>query len=261
MEGQASSVSTLSSRCSTVPDLHGQCVDEDQRCQLKEQHQALTKPWTRFRKQNMVKERDRRRRITVSCEQLRELLPAFDGRRSDMASILEMTVKYLELVRKLLPAQQESAVLAPSKEMTQVTEGTKMDRNQISREDSRETTLDQHGMKPNTEMIGAIPLPPLPCATAEQWMDEQEQTHFKPSAHELSICGDPCSLPSADWKESAPGTKDQMLILGELDPTLLPTLEKPGNMLEVWEPSASNPDLGYHEEIETTFTDIFSFEL
>ncbi|XP_030063075.1 spermatogenesis- and oogenesis-specific basic helix-loop-helix-containing protein 1 isoform X3 [Microcaecilia unicolor] len=237
MEGQASSVSTLSSRCSTVPDLHGQCVDEDQRCQLKEQHQALTKPWTRFRKQNMVKERDRRRRITVSCEQLRELLPAFDGRRSDMASILEMTVKYLELVRKLLPAQQESAVLAPSKEMTQVTEGTKMDRNQISREDSRETTLDQHGMKPNTEMIGAIPLPPLPCATAEQWMDEQ------------------------DWKESAPGTKDQMLILGELDPTLLPTLEKPGNMLEVWEPSASNPDLGYHEEIETTFTDIFSFEL
>ncbi|XP_038601840.1 spermatogenesis- and oogenesis-specific basic helix-loop-helix-containing protein 1 [Tachyglossus aculeatus] len=68
-------------------------------------------------KQNVVLERHRRKRISSSCEQLRTLLPRFDGRREDMASILEMTVKFLELTHTLVPLEQQTTILAPSAEM------------------------------------------------------------------------------------------------------------------------------------------------
>lgn len=51
-----------------------------------------------------------RKRITVSCNRLRNLLPAFDGRQNDMASILEMTVEYLQRAQDHLPKQQQSSV-------------------------------------------------------------------------------------------------------------------------------------------------------
>ncbi|KAF0887224.1 SOLH1 protein, partial [Crocuta crocuta] len=38
-----------------------------------------------------------RKRISVSCERLRALLPRFAGRREDMASVLEMSVQFLRL--------------------------------------------------------------------------------------------------------------------------------------------------------------------
>lgn len=41
----------------------------------------------------------RRRRISGSCARLRTLLPRFEGRREDMASVLEMAVQFLRLVR------------------------------------------------------------------------------------------------------------------------------------------------------------------
>uniref|UniRef100_A0A6I8NI32 Spermatosis and oosis specific basic helix-loop-helix 1 n=1 Tax=Ornithorhynchus anatinus TaxID=9258 RepID=A0A6I8NI32_ORNAN len=59
-------------------------------------------------KQNVVLERHRRKRISRSCEQLRTLLPRFDGRREDMASILEMAVKFLELTHALVPSEQQT---------------------------------------------------------------------------------------------------------------------------------------------------------
>ncbi|XP_007670808.2 spermatogenesis- and oogenesis-specific basic helix-loop-helix-containing protein 1 isoform X1 [Ornithorhynchus anatinus] len=68
-------------------------------------------------KQNVVLERHRRKRISRSCEQLRTLLPRFDGRREDMASILEMAVKFLELTHALVPSEQQTTILAPSAEM------------------------------------------------------------------------------------------------------------------------------------------------
>ncbi|XP_029468765.1 spermatogenesis- and oogenesis-specific basic helix-loop-helix-containing protein 1 isoform X2 [Rhinatrema bivittatum] len=351
MEQQANCVRPRSSVHSRGPAPDGECVYEFQRYMLEEQHQALGKDQAYCRKQNMMKERNRRRRIAISCEHLRELLPGFDGRRSDMASVLEMTVKYLELVRKQLPTEQASAVLAPPREMSQAPQGTKMDGDVVLRGYSRETvngSQGQHGekkakmanistssetsnlsqkhqvyiskaspgtkipskngnaspldlkvkmmlcnypeksgawssppqqspllssssqrwlsyaqdtcqehllplsptgdltqsaldvlladsMQPNAEIIEAIPF--LPCAIAEQWMDER------------------------DRKESLPGTREQTPVLGALDLTLLRAPEKPDDGIKAWELAASSPDLAYHDEMDMTFTDIFQFEL
>ncbi|GAB5580319.1 spermatogenesis- and oogenesis-specific basic helix-loop-helix-containing protein 1 isoform X1 [Prionailurus iriomotensis] len=66
---------------------------------------------------NVLSERERRKRISVSCERLRALLPRFDGRREDMASVLEMSVQFLRLAGGLVPSQEPpTAALAPSKE-------------------------------------------------------------------------------------------------------------------------------------------------
>lgn len=51
-----------------------------------------------------------RKRISVSCERLRALLPRFDGRREDMASVLEMAVQFLRLAGTLLPSQEPHPV-------------------------------------------------------------------------------------------------------------------------------------------------------
>lgn len=51
-----------------------------------------------------------RKRISLSCERLRALLPQFDGRREDMASVLEMSVQFLRLASALGPSQEQHAV-------------------------------------------------------------------------------------------------------------------------------------------------------
>ncbi|XP_020744166.1 spermatogenesis- and oogenesis-specific basic helix-loop-helix-containing protein 1 [Odocoileus virginianus] len=65
---------------------------------------------------NVLSERERRKRISLSCERLRALLPWFDGRREDMASVLEMAVQFLQLAGTLVPGWEQQAVLASSKE-------------------------------------------------------------------------------------------------------------------------------------------------
>ncbi|GCB74627.1 hypothetical protein scyTo_0003718, partial [Scyliorhinus torazame] len=79
---------------------------------LREHREALAKAEAKVDKINVIKERDRRKRIKSSCDQLRDLLPKFEGRRNDMASVLEMTVKYLELVQTLIPPQERSRTLS-----------------------------------------------------------------------------------------------------------------------------------------------------
>nr|XP_008003863.2 spermatogenesis- and oogenesis-specific basic helix-loop-helix-containing protein 1 isoform X2 [Chlorocebus sabaeus] len=68
-------------------------------------------------RRNVISERERRKRISLSCERLRALLPQFDGRREDMASVLEMSVQFLRLASALGPGQEQHAMLASSKEM------------------------------------------------------------------------------------------------------------------------------------------------
>lgn len=46
----------------------------------------------------------------MSCERLRALLPQFDGRREDMASVLEMAVQFLRLTHALVPGWEQNAV-------------------------------------------------------------------------------------------------------------------------------------------------------
>ncbi|XP_060598264.1 spermatogenesis- and oogenesis-specific basic helix-loop-helix-containing protein 2-like isoform X3 [Ruditapes philippinarum] len=48
-------------------------------------------------------EKHRRERIKDSCDQLRVLLPYIRGRKTDMASILEMAVDYLKIVNLCMP--------------------------------------------------------------------------------------------------------------------------------------------------------------
>ncbi|XP_039714749.1 spermatogenesis- and oogenesis-specific basic helix-loop-helix-containing protein 1 isoform X1 [Pteropus medius] len=59
---------------------------------------------------NVLCERERRKRISASCEHLRALLPQFDGRREDMASVLEMSVQFLRLAGTLVPSREKHAV-------------------------------------------------------------------------------------------------------------------------------------------------------
>lgn len=46
----------------------------------------------------------------MSCERLRALLPQFDGRREDMASVLEMAVYFLQLAHSLDPGWEQLSV-------------------------------------------------------------------------------------------------------------------------------------------------------
>ena len=51
-----------------------------------------------------------RERIKDSCDQLRVLLPYIRGRKTDMASILEMCVDYLQIVNTVMPQQLHNQV-------------------------------------------------------------------------------------------------------------------------------------------------------
>ncbi|KAM5329786.1 spermatogenesis- and oogenesis-specific basic helix-loop-helix-containing protein 1 [Glossophaga mutica] len=65
---------------------------------------------------NVLSERERRKRISVSCERLRALLPQFEGRREDMASVLEMSVQFLQFAGPAVPGGEQQAVVTPSEE-------------------------------------------------------------------------------------------------------------------------------------------------
>ncbi|XP_040860553.1 spermatogenesis- and oogenesis-specific basic helix-loop-helix-containing protein 1 [Ochotona curzoniae] len=60
---------------------------------------------------NVLSERERRKRISASCERLRTLLPQFEGRREDMASVLEMAVQFLQLARRLASGWEQPGTL------------------------------------------------------------------------------------------------------------------------------------------------------
>ncbi|XP_058528820.1 spermatogenesis- and oogenesis-specific basic helix-loop-helix-containing protein 1 [Ochotona princeps] len=60
---------------------------------------------------NVLSERERRKRISASCERLRALLPQFEGRREDMASVLEVAVQFLQLARCLASGWEQPGTL------------------------------------------------------------------------------------------------------------------------------------------------------
>jgi len=51
-----------------------------------------------------------RDRIKDSCDQLRVLLPYIRGRKTDMASILEMSVDYIKIVNMCMPQTLQDQV-------------------------------------------------------------------------------------------------------------------------------------------------------
>ncbi|KAK3609449.1 hypothetical protein CHS0354_020385 [Potamilus streckersoni] len=58
-----------------------------------------------------TKEKLRRERIKESCDQLRVLLPYIRGRKTDMASILEMCVDYLQIVNAAMPQSLQDQIV------------------------------------------------------------------------------------------------------------------------------------------------------
>ncbi|XP_052037019.1 spermatogenesis- and oogenesis-specific basic helix-loop-helix-containing protein 1 isoform X1 [Apodemus sylvaticus] len=79
--------------------------------------------WGPCLRRNVVSERERRRRISLSCERLRALLPQFDGRREDMASVLEMSVYFLQLAHSVEPSWGPLSVPQPPQEMWHMWQG------------------------------------------------------------------------------------------------------------------------------------------
>ncbi|XP_061115987.1 uncharacterized protein LOC133140249 isoform X1 [Conger conger] len=71
-------------------------LNEFQRKMRREHQRALAS----VNKACVVVERNRRKRITVSCNKLRQLLPQVSGVRRDMVTVLEMTVAFLEYVNQ-----------------------------------------------------------------------------------------------------------------------------------------------------------------
>ncbi|XP_035826091.1 uncharacterized protein LOC101851841 [Aplysia californica] len=70
---------------------------------------SSTPSWCRM--EHATKEKQRRERIKDSCDQLRVLLPYVRGRKTDMASILEMTVDYLKIINAALPQEFQSQII------------------------------------------------------------------------------------------------------------------------------------------------------
>ncbi|XP_054545504.1 spermatogenesis- and oogenesis-specific basic helix-loop-helix-containing protein 1 [Talpa occidentalis] len=64
-------------------------------------------------RRSVLGERERRRRIAASCERLRGLLPGFAGRREDMAAVLEMAVRFLQLAGARAEPEPQPALPPP----------------------------------------------------------------------------------------------------------------------------------------------------
>ncbi|XP_066116260.1 spermatogenesis- and oogenesis-specific basic helix-loop-helix-containing protein 1 [Saccopteryx bilineata] len=99
----------------TGAQLH--CEDPAGRSSDRVKNPAVAEGPASYLSRNVLAERERRKRISVSCERLRALLPKFSGRREDMASVLEMSVQFLQFVGTMVPSgEQQHAAHAPSKE-------------------------------------------------------------------------------------------------------------------------------------------------
>ncbi|XP_051022278.1 spermatogenesis- and oogenesis-specific basic helix-loop-helix-containing protein 1 [Acomys russatus] len=84
---------------------------------------AAAADWGPCLRRNVISERERRRRISLSCERLRALLPQFDGRRDDMATVLEMAVYFLQLAHSMDSGWDQLSVSQPSQEMWHMWQG------------------------------------------------------------------------------------------------------------------------------------------
>ncbi|XP_047381688.1 spermatogenesis- and oogenesis-specific basic helix-loop-helix-containing protein 1 isoform X1 [Sciurus carolinensis] len=174
---------------------------------------------------NVLSERERRRRISMSCERLRALLPRFDGRREDMASVLEMAVQFLRLTHTLVPGWEQHAVPAPSRETWH-----------RWREEVLQLTLASQipasGPDRQTEASGMIPpRDPLSCVTLA--VDKSEVLNRPPSLPEsFSLVPQPPRWPPCSQLPSSPETSQEAPgALGQAGPPArVPT--SPGGLAE-----------------------------
>ncbi|KAK3087641.1 hypothetical protein FSP39_008691 [Pinctada imbricata] len=111
-----------------------------------------------------TKEKLRRERIKDSCDQLRVLLPYIRGRKTDMASILEMCVEYLKVVNAALPQDFQNQIIEI---LTNDTHDHSVDYSGLSKSGTGLTMHSQMNsgvlpdtvLVPSTEGSNAIPAP------------------------------------------------------------------------------------------------------
>ncbi|XP_050011213.1 spermatogenesis- and oogenesis-specific basic helix-loop-helix-containing protein 1 isoform X1 [Alexandromys fortis] len=191
-------------------------------------------------RRNVVSERERRRRISLSCERLRGLLPHFDGRREDMASVLEMAVHFLQLAHSMAPGWEQLSVAQPSQEMWHMWQGDVV---QVTLADQMEDSKPEPGI---AKASGAARAQDPPCC-GTLGMDQKPDTERMSELLERSSSPDePSSLspePSSlspglspwlphSWQLASPQTSD--IISGGLHPvgSLARDTESPGILAE-----------------------------
>ncbi|KAL1785393.1 spermatogenesis-and oogenesis-specific basic helix-loop-helix-containing protein 1 [Sigmodon hispidus] len=189
-------------------------------------------------RRNVISERERRRRISLSCERLRALLPRFDNRREDMASVLEMTVYFLQLAHSMAPGWEQLSVSCeqvpqPSQEMWHMWQSDVL---QVALADQIEDS------KPDPEIArasGAARVQDPPCCgmldmEQSQTMEEVSELLERPSSplepSSLSPGLSPWLPPS--WQLATPQTGD--IISSGLHPmgSLARDTESPGMLPE-----------------------------
>nr|XP_027791180.1 spermatogenesis- and oogenesis-specific basic helix-loop-helix-containing protein 1 [Marmota flaviventris] len=186
---------------------------------------AVTEGLSSSLPRNVLSERERRRRISVSCERLRALLPQFDGRREDMASILEMAVQFLRLTHTLVPGWEQHAVPASSREAW----------HRWSEEVLQLTLASQipaGGPDPGMAASTVIPQQdPLSCVTLA--VDKSEVLDGPPSLPEpfSLVPRPPCWPPFSQWPSSPKVSPEAPDGLGQAGPPArVPT--SPGGLAE-----------------------------
>ncbi|XP_076701078.2 spermatogenesis- and oogenesis-specific basic helix-loop-helix-containing protein 1 [Callospermophilus lateralis] len=186
---------------------------------------AVTEGLSSSLPRNVLSERERRRRISVSCERLRALLPQFDGRREDMASVLEMAVQFLRLTHTLVPGWEQHAVPASSREAW----------HRWSEEVLQLTLASQipaGGPDPGTAASTVTPQQdPLSCVTLA--VDKSEVLDGPPSLLEpfSLVPRPPCWPPYSQWPSSPKVSQEAPDGLGQAGPPArVPT--SPGGLAE-----------------------------
>ncbi|XP_036042286.1 spermatogenesis- and oogenesis-specific basic helix-loop-helix-containing protein 1 [Onychomys torridus] len=189
-------------------------------------------------RRNVISERERRRRISLSCERLRALLPQFDGRREDMASVLEMTVYFLQLAHSMAPGWEQLSVSCkqapqPSQEMWHLWQGDVV---QVTLADQSVDSKPDSGI---AKASGAARVQDSPCCEMLGVDQSQALGRVSELLERPSSPLEPSSLSAGlspwlphSWQLATPQTSD--IISGGLHPvgSLARDTESPGMLAE-----------------------------
>ncbi|XP_021117335.1 spermatogenesis- and oogenesis-specific basic helix-loop-helix-containing protein 1 isoform X2 [Heterocephalus glaber] len=157
---------------------------------------------------NVLSERERRKRISASCERLRALLPSFDGRREDMASVLEMAVQFLRLAHSLGPGWEQHRVPAPSRATWHTWQGDVMQwtlTSQVSAGGSDPGTV-ASGLTPQQDPLGC---PARGVGESMAPAGLSERLDGLPSLPGPSSLGARAPWPSCTWQPSSSKTNEE----------------------------------------------------
>ncbi|XP_052581827.1 spermatogenesis- and oogenesis-specific basic helix-loop-helix-containing protein 1 isoform X2 [Peromyscus californicus insignis] len=212
-------------------------------------------------RRNVISERERRRRISLSCERLRALLPQFDGRREDMASVLEMTVYFLQLAHSMAPGWEQLSVPQPSQEMWHLWQGDVV---QVTLADQSADSKPDSGI---AKASGAARVQDPPCC--EMLSMDQSQALGRVSEL-LERPSSPLGKPQSPLSHFLPGSVEgrggsalatsspmdraEPSFMGDPEPSS-PELQP--SPVELWGLDFGSPGLALQDEADSLFPDFF----